>query len=84
MDRGPKDHINIRISHSGSTANISGIQKMMFRRILMFMWSLGALVEHLWSQDPHCRSFGRRPGNGAFMAPECYQAFWPQTKLGCC
>ena len=34
--RGPKDHINIRISHSGSKARERGIPEIMVR-ILMFL-----------------------------------------------
>ena len=41
----PKDHKNIRISHSGSTDQYKGIPENMVGRILMFMWSLAALVE---------------------------------------
>ena len=41
---GPKDHINIRISHSGSRAQDRGIPEIMVGRILMFMWSFGVLL----------------------------------------
>ena len=38
--RGQKDHINIRISHSGSKAKDKrGIPETLFGRILMVMWS---------------------------------------------
>ena len=41
--RGPKDHINIRISHSGSEAHYEGIPEIQSYRILRFMWPFGAL-----------------------------------------
>ena len=41
---GPKGHINIRISHSGSKAQYEGIPEIMVCRILVFMWSLGPQV----------------------------------------
>ena len=37
IDRGPKDHINVRILHSGSKAQYKGIPEIMVSRILMFM-----------------------------------------------
>ena len=39
-NRGPKDHVKIRISHRGSKAQYKGIPGTMFCRILVFMWSL--------------------------------------------
>ena len=44
MSRDPKDHINTRILHSGSKDQYKGIPDTMVGRILMFMWSFGALV----------------------------------------
>ena len=46
VSRGPEDHINTRISHSGFKAQYKGIQEAMFCRILMFMICglFGALV----------------------------------------
>ena len=42
--QGPKDHTNMRISHSGSLRpNRRGIPEILFCRILMFMWSCSAL-----------------------------------------
>ena len=43
---GLNDHINRRISHSGSKAqyNTRGILEIMISRILVFMWSLEALT----------------------------------------
>ena len=40
---GPKDHINTRISHSGCKNQYKGIPETMVGRILVFMWSYGAL-----------------------------------------
>ena len=40
---GPEDHINTRISHSGSRAQSKGMPEIMVCRILMFMWSVGSL-----------------------------------------
>ena len=34
---GPKAHINMRISHSGSKARYRGVPEILFCRILMFM-----------------------------------------------
>ena len=42
--RGPTGHIDGRISHSGSKAQyIREIPEIVFGRILVFMWSFGAL-----------------------------------------
>ena len=42
--RGPKENINMRISHPGSRAHNKGNTKNnMVGRILMFLWSLGTL-----------------------------------------
>ena len=50
--RGPKHHINIRISHSGSKAQY---QKYCFCRFLMFMWSFWALtMSHVHVTDQLC------------------------------
>ena len=43
LDSGPKDHINIRISHSSSKAQLRGIPETMVCRILMSMWSGGPI-----------------------------------------
>ena len=43
-DFGPKGHINIRISHSGSEAHFKGIPKTMLCWILVFMWPFGLLL----------------------------------------
>ena len=52
---GPRDHINIRISHSGSKAQFKGIPETLFWRILMFIWSFGALyIEVLKSPAAYC------------------------------
>ena len=37
--RGPKDHVNIRISLSDSKAHIRGIPKIMCCSSVLFMWS---------------------------------------------
>ena len=39
---GPKDHVNMRISHSGSRAYTRGRAEIMVGRILVFMCSFGA------------------------------------------
>ena len=39
--RGSSDHIHTRISHSGSRAQYEGIPEIMFRCILMYVWSFG-------------------------------------------
>ena len=39
---GPKDHISIRISHSGAKARYKGDTRNLACRILMFMWSFGS------------------------------------------
>ena len=52
--RGPKDHINIRISRSGSQAQYKGIPEIMVGRILMFMWSFGALDSCVCLSPCHC------------------------------
>ena len=44
ISRGPEDRINMKMSDSGSKANIRGIPEMLFCRILMFMPSFGALI----------------------------------------
>ena len=45
--RGPKDHINIRISHSGLKAQYKGESKIVVGRILVFKWSFGPLHQCL-------------------------------------
>ena len=40
--RGPKDHITMEISHSGSKAEVWGIPEILFCEILMYMWSFWA------------------------------------------
>ena len=44
--RGPGDRVNIRILHS----NIKGMPEIRFCRILVFMWSFGALASYLYLQ----------------------------------
>ena len=41
--RGPTDHMNLRILHSGSMAQTKGIPGFIVCQILMFMWSFGPL-----------------------------------------
>ena len=47
--RGPEDHRSIRISHSGSKTRYKG--DTMVCRILVFMWSFGALRQPTPTQD---------------------------------
>ena len=48
LDRGPHDHLNIRIWLSGSKAQYKGgIPEIMVCRILMFMWSSWAILKCL-------------------------------------
>ena len=57
--RGPRDHINIRILHSGFKAQDKGIRETMVPRILTFMWSFAPLK--CWRSKVRCRlshSFG--------------------------
>ena len=43
--RGAKDHTNTSISHQGFKANVREMPEIMSCRILVFMWSFGALPE---------------------------------------
>ena len=52
QQRGPKDHINTRISHFGPGATMSGIPEIMLCRSLMFMWSFGALKTQVLNLAP--------------------------------
>ena len=41
--RGPKDRINVRISHPGSKAQAAGDRILVFMFMFVFMWSFGVL-----------------------------------------
>ena len=40
VNKGPKKHINVRISHSGSQAQYVGYTR---NHVCVFMWSFGAI-----------------------------------------
>ena len=51
--RGPEGHINRLISQIlVQWPNTKGIPESMFCRILVFMWSVGALSQKIWKQCP--------------------------------
>ena len=53
FNRGPKDHINRRILHSGlPRPSIRGIPEIMVDRILMFLWPFGALLKAVTCRPP--------------------------------